>query len=58
MTHSLEHDEPYRERTGGVSGAQPFLTPPEIAKLLRVTPQKVITWIRRSELGAVHVNRP
>jgi excisionase family DNA binding protein len=56
MTHSLEQHERYREQSGPVSGAPPFLTPPEIAKLLRVTPQKVITWIRRGELEAVNVS--
>jgi excisionase family DNA binding protein len=56
MAHTLEHDEPYRQLTGRVSGTQPFLTPPEVAKQLRVTPQKVITWIRRGELGAVNVS--
>jgi excisionase family DNA binding protein len=34
---------------------QPFLTPPEIAKLLRVSPEKILGWIRRGELTAVNV---
>lgn len=39
----------------------PYLTPPEIAKLLRVAPDKVHGWIRRAELRAINVgngNRP
>ncbi len=32
-----------------------FLTPPEIAKLLRVSPDTVLGWIRRAELRAVNV---
>lgn len=35
---------------------EPFLTPPEIARLLRVSPEKVIGWIRRAELKAVNVS--
>jgi excisionase family DNA binding protein len=34
---------------------EPYLTPPEIAKLLRVSPEKVLGWIRRAELRAVNV---
>ncbi|MBW3595722.1 MAG: helix-turn-helix domain-containing protein [Planctomycetes bacterium] len=34
---------------------QPFLTPPEVAKLLRVSQTKVLGWIRRAELRAVNV---
>lgn len=33
----------------------PYLTPPEIAKLLRVSHEKLIGWIRRGELAAVNV---
>jgi excisionase family DNA binding protein len=33
----------------------PFLTPPEVARLLRVSPEKVYGWIRRGELRAVNV---
>jgi excisionase family DNA binding protein len=32
-----------------------WLTPPELAKLLRVEPPKVIAWIKRGELHAVNV---
>lgn len=32
-----------------------YLTPPEIAKRLRVSNQKVLGWIRRAELKAVNV---
>lgn len=35
--------------------SEPYLTPPEIAKLLRVAPDKVLGWIRRAELRAVNV---
>lgn len=37
------------------------LTPPEIATRLRVSPEKVLGWIRRGELRAINVsdgNRP
>jgi excisionase family DNA binding protein len=33
-----------------------YLTPPEIAKLLRVSPEKVLGWIRRGKLKAVNVS--
>ena len=33
-----------------------YMTPPEIAKLLRVSPEKVIGWIRRGELRAINVS--
>ena len=39
----------------------PYLTPPEIAKVLRVSHEKLLGWIRRGELTAVNVgngNRP
>lgn len=39
--------------TAEASGA--YLTPPEIAKLLRVSPEKVLGWIRRGKLKAVNV---
>lgn len=32
-----------------------FLTPPEISKILRVKPDKVLCWIHRGELKAVNV---
>ena len=35
--------------------AAKYLTPPEIAKLLRVSPDKVLGWIRRAELRAIDV---
>ena len=35
---------------------EPYLTPPEIARLLRVSPEKVLGWIRRAELKAVNVS--
>jgi excisionase family DNA binding protein len=34
----------------------PYLTPPEIAKRLRVTPDQVLGWIRRGELKAINVS--
>jgi excisionase family DNA binding protein len=34
---------------------RPYVTPPDIAKLLRVSPEKVLGWIRRGELKAVNV---
>lgn len=34
---------------------EPFLTPPEIAKLMRVSPDTVLGWIRCAELRAVNV---
>lgn len=40
---------------------KPYLTPPEVAKLLRVSHEKLLGWIRRGELAAVNVgngNRP
>jgi len=33
-----------------------FLTPPEVAKRLRVSPDKILAWIRRGELKAVNVS--
>jgi excisionase family DNA binding protein len=33
-----------------------FLTPPEVARLLRVSADKVLGWIRRGELKAVNVS--
>lgn len=35
---------------------QPFMTPPEIAKLLRVSPEKVLAWIRNGRLKAINVS--
>ena len=35
---------------------EPYLTPPEIAKLLRVSSEKVLNWIRKAELKAVNVS--
>ena len=35
---------------------EPFLTPPEIAKLLRVSPEKVLCWIRKAELKAINIS--
>ena len=32
-----------------------YYSPPEVAKLLRVAPEKVVNWIRRGELPAVNV---
>jgi excisionase family DNA binding protein len=34
---------------------EPFMTPPEIAKLLRVSFETVIGWVRSAELRAVNV---
>jgi excisionase family DNA binding protein len=36
--------------------AKPYLTPAEIAKLLRVSQHKVLGWIHRAELQAVNVS--
>lgn len=36
--------------------SKPYLAPPEIAKQLRVSPEKVLGWIRRGELKAVNVS--
>lgn len=36
--------------------AKCYLTPPEIAKQLRVSSPKVLGWIRRGELSAVNVS--
>jgi hypothetical protein len=33
-----------------------FLTPPEIARRLHVSPEKVLGWIRRAELTAINVS--
>lgn len=33
-----------------------YLTPPEIAKLLRVSQDKILGWIRRAELRAINVS--
>src|SRR5689334_14253479 len=33
-----------------------YLTPPEIARLLRVCPEKVLGWIRRGNLRAINVS--
>jgi len=33
-----------------------YLTPPEVAALLRVSPDKVLGWIRRAELRAFNVS--
>lgn len=35
---------------------QTFLTPPEIAKSLRVSPEKVVAWIRDGRLKAINVS--
>jgi excisionase family DNA binding protein len=35
--------------------ADRFLTPPQIAKLLRVSRTKILAWIRRGELKAVNL---
>lgn len=58
MSNSFEHMKKPRELNkqrdlNEASGV--FLTPPEIAKLLRVSPEKVLGWIRRAELKAVNV---
>lgn len=41
--------------TKSTDASAPYLTPPEIAKRLRVSNQKVLGWIRRAELKAVNV---
>jgi transposase len=33
----------------------PFLTPPAIARLLGVTPETVIAWIRAGELNGINI---
>jgi len=35
---------------------KPYLMPPEIAKLLRVSSEKVLGWIRKAELKAINVS--
>jgi excisionase family DNA binding protein len=35
---------------------QPFLTPPEIAKLLRVRRETVLAWIKSGKLPAMNVS--
>jgi len=35
---------------------EPYLTPPEIAKLLRVSSEKVLGWIRKADLNAINVS--
>ena len=35
---------------------EPYLTPPEIAKLLRVSLEKVVGWIRKAELKAINIS--
>ena len=44
-----------RQTVKPAEGIEPYLTPPEIAKLLRVSREKVVGWIRRGELLAVDV---
>ena len=39
-----------------INSSNAFLTPPEIANRLRVSPNKVLGWIRRGMLGAVNVS--
>ena len=46
-------DQSKRMRTDDIT---PFMTPPEVAKLLRVSPEKVLGWIRRAELKAINVS--
>ena len=36
--------------------ADRYLTPPMIAKRLRVSPEKVLNWIRKGELRAVNIS--
>lgn len=42
-------------RTKSTEEQERYLTPPEIAARLRITPVKVIGWIRKAELRAVDV---
>jgi excisionase family DNA binding protein len=37
------------------NGERTYLTPPEVARVLRVSPHKVLGWIRRGHLRAVNV---
>src|SRR5437868_6901944 len=41
---------------GNSENERQYLTPPDIAKLLRVSPEKVLGWICRGELKAVNVS--
>jgi excisionase family DNA binding protein len=35
--------------------AESYLTPPQVGKQLRVSPSKIVAWIRAAELRAVNV---
>ena len=43
-----------RDRTQSASEHQK-LTPPEVARLFRVSNEKVLTWIRNGELRAINI---
>ena len=43
-------------KTSKTDSPEPYLTPPEIAKLLRVSSEKVLDWIREAELRAINVS--
>jgi excisionase family DNA binding protein len=59
----MKRDQPSRSQSGsrttwGIAtdeSRERYLTPPEVAKLLRVSQQKVLGWIPRAELRAVNV---
>jgi excisionase family DNA binding protein len=59
----MKRDQPSRSQSGSRTtwgsatdeSRERYLTPPEVAKILRVTPEKILGWIRRAELRAVNV---
>ena len=56
MPKSIDSRETFGQAHGGIKvELQRYLTPSDIAKLLRVSAGKVAGWIRRAELGAVNV---
>ena len=42
-------------KTSKTDSLKPYMTPPEIAELLRASPEKLLRWIRKAELKAVNV---
>jgi hypothetical protein len=53
--YELEEPQSMRTKIETTEPCYRFLTPPEIAKILRVKVDKVLDWIRRAELRAVNV---
>ena len=41
-------------KTSKTDSLKPYMTPPEIAELLRASPEKLLRWIRKAELKAVN----